>query len=121
MQIRLFKLTALLFIAFSGYFASAADILHNKYQERSEKSTLLKESINKNPANPFNYEFIINRVPVQLINGQQYRTVHFAYSINDNTNTSTITVRYLNFICGRGNSELSRFRKLILFPFHAFW
>ena len=121
MQIRLFKVIAFIFFIFSGYFASAGNILRNNYEERSKKISFVKGSLNKFPYSPFNYEFIINRTPVQLSNLQQVRNVHYAQGVNNNQNTYNITVRHLNFVCGRGNSELSRFRKLILFPFHAFW
>jgi hypothetical protein len=121
MQIRLFKIIAFFFLIFSGYSASAGDILHNNYQEKSKKTSFVKETVNKLPRSPFNYEFIINNIPVQFSNVQQARTVHFAQFIYNNPATYNITVKYLNFICGRGNSELSRFRKLILYPFHAFW
>ena len=121
MQIRLFKIIAFFFLIFSGYFASATDFTHNNYQEKSKKAFFLKESLNKIPQSPFNYEFIISSIPVQFSNVQQTRTVHYAQFIYNSPNTYHITVRYLNFICGQGNSELSRFRKLILFPFHAFW
>ena len=121
MQIRLFKITALFFLIFSGYFASAAHILHNTSDKSTNKNAFFTKSINKSPYSPYNYEFIINSPPSQLLNAQQYRSVHFFHSINNSPNTYIITVKYLNFICGRGNSQLSRFRKLILFPFHAFW
>jgi hypothetical protein len=121
MQTRLFKITALLLFVFSGYFSSASDILHNNRQEDLKKKSFLNESFHKNPDFPYNYEFIINSTPAQVINVQQLRNVHFAQVINISQNTSTIAVRHLNFICGRGNSQLSRFRKLILYPFHAFW
>jgi hypothetical protein len=121
MQIRLFKIIAFFFLISSGYFASANGILHNKYKDKSQKVSFFKESLNKLPRSPFNYEFIINSIPVQFSNVQQVRTVHYAQFIYNSPNTYNVTVRYLNFICGRGNSELSRFRKLILFPFHAFW
>jgi hypothetical protein len=121
MQIRLFKIIAFFFLIFNGYYVSANNFLHNNYQEESKKAAFIKESLNKFPHDPFNYEFIINRIPVQLSNLQQARNVHYSQGIGNNPNTYSIAVRYLNFICGRGNSELSRFRKLILFPFHAFW
>lgn len=121
MQIRFFKIIAFFFLIFSGYSASAGDILHNNYQEKSKKISFVKESVNKLPRSPFNYEFIINSIPVQFSNVQQARTVHCAQFIYNSPTTYNVTVKYLNFICGRGNSELSRFRKLILYPFHAFW
>ncbi|ASU35058.1 hypothetical protein MuYL_3173 [Mucilaginibacter xinganensis] len=121
MQIRLFKIIAILFLSFIGYSASANAFLHDNRQEKLKKTLFVKESVNKIPRSPFNYEFIINSIPVQFSNLQQGRTVHYAQFIYTAPNTYNIAVRYLNFICGRGNSELSWFRKLILFPFHAFW
>jgi len=121
MQFRLFKITALFFLIFCGFSASANDILHNTSVKSANKGTFITQSVNKNPYSPFNYEFIINTPPIQSLNAQQFRLVHFSYSINTNPSTYILSVKYLNFICGRGNSQLSRFRKLILFPFHAFW
>ncbi|MCR8557175.1 hypothetical protein KXD93_05955 [Mucilaginibacter sp. BJC16-A38] len=121
MQNRLLKFTALLLFIFCGYFASAKNILHNSEPGNAKKLSFFNESLQKNPDWPCNYECIINSVPVQIVNVQQLRSAHFSQLINTSQNTSTIAVRHLNFICGRGSSELSRFRKLILFPFHAFW
>ncbi len=120
MQNRLFKTIALFLFTFSGYFASGHDIFCNKSQIESKKVAFFKESINKSPYNPYDYECLVNNVRLQ-INLPQARTVHFWQVINNGSNTYTITVTYLNLICGQGNSELSRFRKLILFPFHVFW
>jgi hypothetical protein len=120
MQKRLFKITALLLFIFSGHFASGSNKSFVNYPENTKKATFLKESLSKNPHNPYNYECIVNTLPLQL-NLQQHRNVHFWQVVNNGPHTYTITVKYLNFICGQGNSELSLFRKLILFPFHVFW
>ena len=120
MQIRLLKITTIFLLVFTGFFVSASNNSQNNTHKSFKKAVLFKESVNNNPYNPYNYECIVNSVPVQL-NVQQHRNVHFWQVINSGPNTYIITVQYLNFICGQGNSELSRFRKLILFPFHVFW
>lgn len=117
---RVFKITIFFLFVFSGCFAYAGNISINNLHKDHKKAASFKESVNKNPFNPYNYECIVNNVPVQ-INLPQQRTVHFWQVIKNGPNTYIITVTYLNFICGQGNSELSRFRKLILFPFHVFW
>ena len=115
MQNRLFKIIAIFIFMFSGFYASASDILHEKSGDTHKNIFTLKESIKKNPYYPFNYEFILNNAPPQPLNIPQHRVVHFSHGINNRLSTYTISVNHLNFICGQGNSELSRFRKLILF------
>lgn len=121
MQIRLFKIIALFYFIFSITNCFGGDVSHDKLPFKAKNFTFSTKSLNKNPDYPYNYELILNRVPVQVINVQQHRIVQFSYGINNRLSTYTISVSYLNFICGRGNSELSHFRRLILFPFHGFW
>ena len=121
MQNRLFKISALFILLFTAFYASGNNDLHKKDDLTSKKVVTLKESIKKNPDYPFNYELILNNAPVQVLNIQQHRVLHFSHGINNRPSTYTISVSYLNFICGQGNSELSHFRRLILFPFHDFW
>jgi len=121
MQNRLFKLSALFIFILSAFYARGNDVLHKKTDLSSKKIVILKESIKKNPDYPFNYEFILNNAPPQVLNIQQHRVIHFSHGINNRPSTYTISVSYLNFVCGQGNSELSHFRRLILFPFHDFW
>jgi hypothetical protein len=120
MQIRIFKIAPLFLLIFPGFFASSSEITQNNHQKSFKSGAFVKESVNKNPYNPYNYDCIVNTVSVQ-INVPQHRNVHFWKVVNCSPNTYITTVQYLNFICGRGNRELSRFRKLILFPFHVFW
>jgi hypothetical protein len=111
----------LLFFTFIAFYASGNDILHKKSGDKYKKVLIIKESLKKNPDFPFNYDLILNNAPVQVLNIQQHRVIHFSHGVNNRLSTCTVTVSYLNFICGQGNSELSHFRRLILFPFHAFW
>lgn len=120
MQIRVFKIITFFLLVFTGFFASAHDNPGKTYQLSTKNPAFIHETVNHNPYSPFNYESIITSVPVQ-INVQQHRTVHFWQVLNSGPNSYTISVRYLNLICGRGNHGLSRFRKLMLFPFHVFW
>ena len=121
MQNRLFKILALFILLFAALYARGNEVLHKKEDLTSKKIVTLKESIKKNPDYPFNYELILNNAPAQVLNIQQHRVLHFSHGINNRPSTYTISVSYLNFACGQGNSELSHFRRLILFPFHDFW
>jgi len=120
MQIRLFKTTALLLLILAGYFASASDNSRIKEAISSKKLASGNESLQKNPNFPFNYEFTIVNAPVQIVNVQSHRTVHFNQVIHNKPNTYTISIKCFNAIGRQTNCGLSRFRKLILFPFHAF-
>jgi len=121
MQNRLFKISALFILIFVAFNARSNDVLHKKYDHELIKALILKESLKKNPYYPFNYEFILSNAPAQVLNIQQHRVAHFSHGINNRPSTYIISVSYLNFVCGQGNSELSHFRRLILFPFHDFW
>ena len=121
MQNRLFKISALLILIFVAFYARGSEILHKKYNNESKNVFVLKESLKTNPDYPFNYESILTNAPAQVLNIQQHRVIHFSHGINNRPSAYTIAVSYLNFICGQGNSELSHFRRLILFPFHDFW
>ncbi len=121
MKNRLLKISALFILLCTAFYAHGNDILYKKEELTSKKVVTLKESVKKNPDYPFNYELILNNAPPQVLNIQQHRVVHFSHGISNRPTTYTISVSYLNFICGQGNSELSHFRRLILFPFHDFW
>jgi len=121
MQIRAFKIIALLFLFFLGTYCFGSDNVHDKSPSQAKKLTFSKKSLNNNTDYPYNYDLILNRVPVQILNVQQHRSTYFSQGINNRLSTYAISVSYLNFICGQGNSELSHFRRLILFPFHDFW
>ncbi|WP_295719869.1 hypothetical protein [Mucilaginibacter sp.] len=115
---RLYRFTALFFLLFSGFSASARGALYHINHKDEKKSTVSATTAHHNP---YNYDAILNNVPVQLINLQQHRGAYPLHGIYISPNFYTIHVKYLNFVCGGGTSELSRFRKLILFPFHDFW
>jgi|ERR1700761_2425406 len=118
----LFKAFAVFLFILSGFSASASDSPGNKPQATLNTASFLHhQTANNTDNNPFNYESIVNSIPVQVINVQQQRVVHFWQVIKPDFGGCVITVSYLNFICGQGNSQLSQFRKLIIFPFHVFW
>lgn len=118
---RLYKLTALIFLLFSGFSVSARGGLYHFSHKEENKSTVSATTAHHLPYNPFNYELILNNVPVQIINLQQHRGAHSLQGLYTSPNFLTIQIKYLSFICSGGSSELSLFRKLILFPFHDFW
>jgi hypothetical protein len=114
----LYRFTAVIFLLFSGLSASARGGLYHASHKGDKKTSV---SATTNHHSPYSYDYSLNNVPVQIINLQQHRGSHSLPFLYTSPNFYTIHVKYLNFICGRGTSELSRFRKLILFPFHAFW
>lgn len=115
---RLYRFIVTIFLLVSGLSASARGGLYHINHKESKKTSV---SAAVNHHTPFNYDYSLNNAPVQVINLQQHRGPHSLPFLYTSPNFYTIHVKYLNFICGRGTSELSRFRKLILFPFHAFW
>lgn len=121
MQLRLFKIIAILLSTISAIYCYGKELWHNKSTYERTHLTFSSKSLNKNQHYPLNYDFLLTKPPVQLLNAQHYRSLHYAQGLNNRPSTYTISVNYLNFICGRGNSELSHFRRLILFPFHDFW
>ena len=121
MQNRIFKVFAAFLLIFIAFYANGNDIERKNDENEPKTITTLKESLKQNSNFPFNYDIILNNAPVQVLNIQQHRIIHFSHGINNRPSAYTIPVSYLNFICGQGNSELSHFRRLILFPFHAFW
>jgi hypothetical protein len=115
---RLYKFFALVFLLFSGFSASAKGGLYHIDQKEGKKTSL--KTANPN-SHPYNYEYSINSVPFPVINVQQHRGAHSLQGFFYSPCFYSIGIKYVTFICGRGTSQLSRFRKLILFPFHAFW
>jgi len=118
---KLYKYIALFFPLLTGYYVSGKEVVsHFKASSisKSRPSTILS-SLRPNRNSHVN--IISNFIPVQLVNFQQHKTVHSVQGVPNRFNSSFIYLKYLNFICGYGTSELSRYRKLILFPFHAFW
>lgn len=121
MQNRLFKVFAPFLLTLVAFYANGNDISRKNNENKPKTVIILKESLKHSTSPPFNYDLILNNAPPQVLNVQQHRLLHFSHGINDRSSAYTVSVRYLNFICGRGNSELSHFRRLILFPFHDFW
>lgn len=115
---RLCKIIALFFLLFYGFSASAKGALYHYSQKIEKKSTISAKTAHHNP---LSLEYLYNNTAVPLINLQQHRGAHSFHYFFTSFNVHTIRVKYLNLICGYGSSELSRFRKLILYPFHAFW
>jgi hypothetical protein len=115
---RLYKLIALFFLLFSGYSAAGRGGLYHYYQ-KNQKNTSVSSA--KPYHNPFSLEFVLNNVPAPVINVQQHRGAHSVHGFLANTFNYTIRIKYLDFVCNERSGQLSRFRKLILFPFHAFW
>ena len=121
MQLRLFKIIGIIIPLLFGLYCTGKSQLHKNPPNESRKLRFISKSVNNTPNHPFNYELILSRAPAPIINVPQTRNIYFSCGLNNRLSTYTIFVNYLNFICGRGNSELSHFRRLILFPFHDFW
>ncbi|WP_183557738.1 hypothetical protein [Mucilaginibacter sp. SP1R1] len=115
---RLYQFTALFFLLFTGFSASARGGLYHTNKKEDKKTSVRAANPNHQPSN---YEYSINSIPLQVINVQQHRGAHSLHGFYHAPGLFSVGFKYLNFICGSGTSELSRFRKLILFPFHAFW
>jgi len=121
MHIGLFQIIFLFSISISGFYCAGKEVSHNNFTYDSKNLRFTSKSLNKSRDCPYNYELILARSSNPIINVLQHRNIHFSQGVNNRPNTYTISVNYLNFICGQGNSELSHFRRLILFPFHDFW
>ena len=115
---RLYQFTAIFFLLFTGFSASGREELYNKNHKESKKASFTTASPYHHP---INYDYSINNVPVQIINVQQHRGAHSLQGIYHSPIFLSVAIKYVTFVCGSGSSGLSRFRKLILFPFHAFW
>lgn len=115
---RLYQFTAVIFLLFSGFSVSAGRIECHFNHKEAKKTTVRAANPNHSP---LNYEYSINNASLQIINVQQHRGTHSLHAFYHDPAFYSVGIKYLNFICGFGTSELSRFRKLILFPFHAFW
>jgi len=115
---RLYQFTALLFLIFTGFSASGREELYNNNHTKGKNASFSTANPNHHP---INYDFSINNVPMQVINVQQHRGSHSLQGLYHSPIFLSVAIKYVTFICGSGSSELSRFRKLILFPFHAFW
>jgi len=105
----------------TGYLSQKNHSYQNNSAKAEKKLSFTKGSINKHPLNPFNFEFILNNAAPKILNTSQHRSVQFSYGVNNRPAAHTISAKFLNFTCGPGNSRLSHFRRLILFPFHDFW
>jgi len=121
MQTRLFKVSTAFLLIFISFYADGKDTARKNDVNKPKTATTLRESLKRNLNSPFNYDIILNNAPVQVFNIQHHRLLNFSHGINNRSSAYIISVSYLNFICGQGNSELSHFRRLILFPFHDFW
>lgn len=115
---RLYKLIALFFLLFSGFTASAKGGLYHYYHKTTKKTTV---SATIPHHRPLNFEFALNNALTPAINVQQHRGAHSLQAFVATPGGYAIKFKYLDFICGLDTSKLSRFRKLILFPFHDFW
>ena len=115
---RLFKLFSIIILLLSGHFVHAkTNSLHCV-----KKNQLKHASFASAPAHDANREIKNNSgFPVQIVNLQRHKTVHFIQYMYTRHTESVAYIRYLIFTCGPYDSELSLFRKLILFPFHVFW
>ncbi|WP_162996510.1 hypothetical protein [Mucilaginibacter celer] len=103
---------------FSGYSASGRGGLYHYYQKNQKNASVSTET----PHNkPFSLAFTLNNPPAPVINVRQHRGAHSIQHFAAFAYNYTLRVKYLDFICGEGSGQLSRFRKLILFPFHDFW
>jgi hypothetical protein len=115
---RLYQFTALFFILFCGFEASAKGGLYHVDHKNEKKASLRAATIHNSP---FSYEYNPNNVLEQIINVQQHRGAHTLHAFYYDPYFYNTGGKYSDFICGLGTSELSRFRKLILYPFHGFW
>jgi hypothetical protein len=114
----LYKFFALIFLLFTGFTSSGRGIIYHINQKNNKEASIRAA----NPGhNPYNYEYNLDNAPFQGINIQQHRGAHSSQAFYSIPGVYSVGIKYLNFICGTGTSQLSRFRKLILFPFHAFW
>lgn len=121
MQIKALKFIACYLLIAAGYLSHASDNLYNNHNESSKNFVFQKESVHNNPFNPYNFELLLNNAAPKILNAPQHRTIQFSQWFSNRPSAHTISVEFLNSICGRGNSKLSHFRRLILFPFHVFW
>jgi len=113
----IFKLSVIILLFLSGYFifAKANPVVPTNSHPHKQASIA---SARHNAVQQFAN---INGTPIQIANFQRHKTVHFIKCINSRLNVAVIRISYIHFICGTYSSELARFRKLILFPFHVFW
>lgn len=115
---RIYQFTVAFFLLFSSFSASGKEKIHYNHPTKNKNASFSTAS---DYHHPINYDFSINNVPVQLINVQQHRGSHSPQALYHSPIFLSVAIKYVTFVCGSGSSELSRFRKLILFPFHAFW
>ncbi|PWK79653.1 hypothetical protein LX99_00111 [Mucilaginibacter oryzae] len=115
---RLYKLIALFLMIFFGRSASGRDIFQPYHQKNSKNTTVSADSPHQKP---FRLAFTLNNTAAPVINVRQHRGAHSFQHFAAFVYNYTLRVKYLDFICGEGSGQLSRFRKLILFPFHDFW
>lgn len=118
---RFYRFTTLIFLLFSGFSTSAKSGSYHIDHKNDKKTFLSAATAHHRPYNPYSYELILTNAPSQLLNVQQHRGSHSLPYLYTGPGSHLILVKYLNFICGREPGGLSRFRKLILFPFHDFW
>nr|WP_183573891.1 hypothetical protein [Mucilaginibacter sp. X5P1]MBB6137716.1 hypothetical protein [Mucilaginibacter sp. X5P1] len=114
----IFKLPGIILLFLSGYaiFAKANPPVPNNSHPHKQAS--FASAVQHSPGQ----EFVnTNGTPLQIASLQRHKTVHSIKCINSQFNIAVIQIKYIHFICGTYISELSRFRKLILFPFHVFW
>jgi hypothetical protein len=114
----IFKLPVLILLFLSGYFlfAKASPVIPNNSHPHKQAS--IASAAHHNAGQEL---AATNGTPIQIASFQRHKTVHFIKCINSRFNVAVIRIRYIHFICGTYSSELARFRKLILFPFHVFW
>lgn len=117
---RFLKSTLFLLLAIGlGANSTTVDLRHVKQVKHTIKPTTVSSISKKGGTSVI--DLLLNQSSAARISSQNYKPAHFvklAFVLNQNIYAS---IHSLKHIPGGSVGGFSRFRKLILFPFHAFW
>ncbi|MEO6524389.1 MAG: hypothetical protein ABIN91_22080 [Mucilaginibacter sp.] len=119
---RLFKSTLFILLAFAlGAHSSPVDLHHVVYVNHAVKHNNNTTTISKGSGqNNFTGLFAGENSGAHLTS-QNYRLTHVTRDVVFFTQVIFASLNCSKYISRSSEVSFSRFRKLVLFPFHAFW
>lgn len=117
---RFIRSTLFLFLVFNlQAYCSPVDLSHITYVKHKDKPAHVT-SVSKKGNNSV-IEMLLNQGSAAQVTSQNYKPVHFIKLVIIFNQNVFPSISCLKHISGGSIGGFSRFRKLILFPFHAFW
>jgi len=120
---RLFRSTLFILLAFAfGAAASPVDLHHVVYvKHKAEPSNETQTTVSKSSNQSSVVGLMMGDNSAVHLSSQNYRPAHVAKSTAIINPLVFVCVGCSKYISHSSEVSFSRFRKLVLFPFHAFW